>query len=112
MKKFEPFIGPLLTLLFVICAVVFLYLLYSWTTKKVEDPQPGYVNIIPERSKEEVRKWILTCIEKAAVSSEEDPEDVVSECKFTANELFGECIRVKDRRHHYRRDWCSPPAGL
>lgn len=49
---------------------------------------------IPEELKASSRHWTLKCIAAANPQSDEEPEDMIKQCEYTALELFGVNTRL------------------
>ena len=52
---------------------------------------------IPPESKEAAQLWVQECIKNANPYSDEEPEDMIKQCAWTAKRLFGVRLKVTDQ---------------
>lgn len=104
-SKIKAFFGTLTFLEYVIIAcIAFIVLLCISTTGCRSEPNKTsqeqefrfmmYKLQIPEELKASSRHWTLKCIAAANPQSDEEPEDMIKQCEYTALELFGVNTRL------------------
>lgn len=54
----------------------------------------GYRYVIPAEKKEAAQGWVLDCASKSNPYSDEEPEDMIKQCEWTAERLFGDRLEI------------------